>query len=113
MTYDVIAVTCFADLHADGFGPLPRSLYVGGFFGVSAGGTVTGCVMKRDGFEWSHVGGGIGGSVTENVCGLQVLDPVGDGPQPPALDAGGTFQTAGVPRRRVRGRNTGAGGGGE
>lgn len=66
-------------------------LYAGGRF-ATAGGKGAKCIAKWHKSHWSPVGGGLDG---ESVEALIVFDEDGDGPDKPALYAGGDFNGAG------------------
>jgi len=74
----------------DGDGPNPPALYVGSGFSP-AGYGISGSIAKWDGNDWMPVGDGIVGV----VLALTVFDDDGNGPNPPALYAGGSFWAAG------------------
>ena len=86
----VYALTVFDD---DGVGPNLPSLFVGGDFHFAPGplGIFANNVINWDGSSWSALGDGVDG----NVRALVVHDDDGAGPSPPALYAGGSFNTAG------------------
>jgi trimeric autotransporter adhesin len=71
----------------DGTGP---ALYAAGSFTTADGVTVNN-IAKWDGAHWSALGSG----TDRPVRVLAVFDDDGDGPNPPALYAGGDFTTAG------------------
>ena len=83
-------VEALAVFDEDGDGPGLPALFAGGSF-TTAGGGVASHVARWDGSAWSPVGGGMDG----NVWALTVFDGDGDGPNPPALYAGGEFAHAG------------------
>lgn len=69
-----------------------QSLYVGGAFD-HAGGAAAERIAKWNGSVWAEVGGGIGGATAPTVRSLAVFPGTPNGP--PALHAGGSFETAG------------------
>jgi hypothetical protein len=74
----------------DGDGPQPAALFVGGDF-AGAGAAAAAHIARWDGRNWSAVGGGMNGP----VAALVEFDADGDGPDAPALFAGGGFSQAG------------------
>ncbi len=84
----VRAMTTFDD---DGEGPRQAGLYVGGSY-MYAGGMRMDNLARWDGKNWESLGTGMGGT----VFALAVFDADDDGPQPPMLYAGGSFEWAGA-----------------
>ena len=90
----VYDLTVFDD---DDSGPNLPMLYVAGSF-IEAGTATANCIAKWDGSEFYALGGGLDGSARS----LVVFDDDGDGPNAPALYAGGSFTTAdGAPANRI------------
>ncbi|MFN7020984.1 MAG: GC-type dockerin domain-anchored protein [Phycisphaerales bacterium] len=92
-------VRSLAAFDADGPGPEPESLYVGGEFNWAGGQNIIG-IARWDGIAWHDVGGGLFGSVStlNNALGVRamaVFDADGAGPQPAELYIAGDFQFAG------------------
>ncbi len=78
----------------DGDGPALPQVVVGGSF-TTAGGVAAERIARWDGTSWEPLGSGMSGGVVPDVYALLEWDPDGDGPQPPALLAGGVFTIAG------------------
>ncbi len=82
---------------ADGAGPGPMRLYVGGQI-YEAGGLPIKGIASWDGITWSDVGGGLA-TATPNTqptaLALEVFDDDGVGARPPGLYVGGSFTLAG------------------
>ncbi len=79
----------------DGRGPQPAQLVAGGDF-TTAGGVTVNRIARWDGSTWQPFGTGMMGiGVNPTVRALSTWDPVGSGPQPAQLVAGGEFTTAG------------------
>lgn len=77
----------------DGAGPIPESLYIGGWF-QRVGGQEAHNLARFDGSTWWHIGNGVGGPVNT----LAAFDD-GSGP---ALFVGGEFdKAAGVPASNI------------
>ncbi|HEY3245212.1 MAG TPA: dockerin type I domain-containing protein [Phycisphaerae bacterium] len=87
-------VFALAVFDEDGNGPDPPVLFAGGTFTNAGGIAVTG-IAKWDGTFWWPVGSPLSGVWSPAVYALTIFDPDGSGAQPPALVAGGIFQTAG------------------
>ncbi|MFM9995498.1 MAG: hypothetical protein ACKVU4_06805 [Phycisphaerales bacterium] len=83
--------TAWAVFDADGTGPQPGALHVGGWF-ATAGGVNVNHVARWTGAAWAALGTGISGA---NVLAMAAFDPDGGGPAPPGLFVGGDFFTAG------------------
>ncbi len=83
-------VYALAEFDADGSGPAPRALYVGGDFTVAPGVPVS-HIARWSGESWSSLGFGLNGPVRA----MAVFDDDGNGPDPPALCVGGSFTHAG------------------
>jgi hypothetical protein len=82
---------------ADGAGPDPARLYVGGSMGSIEGLTLHN-IASWDGQEWDDVGGGVVYSPVEYydwVRDLVIYDFDGEGPELPRLVVGGHFDSAG------------------
>jgi trimeric autotransporter adhesin len=84
------AMTLFDD---DGAGPNLPALIVGGSFS-QAGGVSTSKIARWNGSSWSGFGTGLGNPDVGAVLSLASWDDDGSGPNPPALCAGGLFNTA-------------------
>ncbi len=93
--YDLVVPHVFAEFDSDGSGPLARHLYVAGFFTFDAGGLATTGIGRWDGFEWTHVGYGVGTGGLDFVFTLTSFDPDGGGAGNARLIAGGYFGSAG------------------
>ncbi len=88
----VEAMTVWDD---DGPGPNEPALFVGGRF-TMAGGLVVNGIAKWDGEQWWPLGEGVSHATRiPTVLALIVHDEDGDGPDEPALFAGGLFDHAG------------------
>jgi hypothetical protein len=83
-------MTLFDD---DGAGPNLPALIVGGSFS-QAGGVTTHKIARWNGTSWSGFGTGLGNPDVGAVLSLASCDLDGGGPNPPALYAGGLFNTA-------------------
>jgi hypothetical protein len=73
-------------------GSTPRGLYVGGRF-QTAGGILAGAIARWDGVAWSPLAGGLQQGGLGEVRAMAVFDDDGPGPHPPALYAGGNFES--------------------
>lgn len=82
-------VKAFVLFDEDDTGPLPPSVFVGGYFTTADGEPATRIARWRDN-QWSRVGSGMDGPIDA----LVVFDEDGAGPIPAALFAGGSFTTA-------------------
>ena len=81
---------------ADGDGPQPRSLFVGGDF-TTAGSIAASLVARWDGAAWSALDEGLDwDEFAAWARAFGVFDEDGDGPRPPALFVGGDFMFAGA-----------------
>lgn len=88
---------CLLAFDADGSGPAPSSLLVGGSF-YEAGGVAATKLARWTGSEWSGVGGG----TSNDVYDMAPFDEDGPGPDPPVLYVCGSFTSAGgVPANRI------------
>lgn len=93
--YEILVPQIFGEFDADGPGPLPRHLYVGGFFSFDDGMMLTPGVARWDGFSWTSVGQGLGAGGINNILALGNYDPDAGGPMQPWLIAGGYFGNSG------------------
>ncbi len=86
-------VEALLSFDADGPGPTPSELIVGGQF-TSAGGAPATLVARWTGESWSAMPGLITGSYQAGVFALASFDEDGEGPAPARIFAGGSFALA-------------------
>jgi Immunoglobulin I-set domain len=79
---------------ADGAGPLPPQLVVGGSFN-SSGTTITSRIAHWNGAAWQPFISGGGNGTNNTVSALTTLDPDGTGPAAPMVVAAGSLTIAG------------------
>jgi len=85
----------------DGSGPHPSALYAAGQF-TTADGNPINRIAKWGGAAWQPLGSGISNPSDFGILALAVFDDDGEGPNLPALYAGGGFTSAGgVPANNI------------
>lgn len=87
---DISSVRALLAWDADGEGPQPARLVVGGAF-LTGGSTSLNRVGVWDGIAWGDLGGGFDDG---GVRALHAWDRDGDGPESPILVAGGSFTSS-------------------